>query len=140
MRLPTREPDTPDINLTPLIDVVFLMLVFFVVSTTFIEDQALQVTLPAADATAELKRTPVVVSIAADGRTRINGAPVPETSAGLSQALETVLAGRTDRDPMLLIRADRRVPHGEVTRIMSEAGRLGFSTVSIATATESTAP
>ena len=50
MRLPTPEPETPDINLTPLIDVVFLMLVFFVVTTHFIDERALPVTLPAGEA------------------------------------------------------------------------------------------
>jgi len=140
VRLPTREADTPDINLTPLIDVVFLMLVFFVVSTTFIEDQALQVTLPAADATEEIERTRVVASMAADGRIQINGVAVPDTQEGLGQALEDALADQAVRNPVLLIRADRRVPHGEVTRVMSEAGRLGFSTVSIATTRESSTP
>ncbi|MEX0386221.1 ExbD/TolR family protein [Spiribacter onubensis] len=136
MRLPTREADTPDINLTPLIDVVFLMLVFFVVSTTFTEDRALEVTLPAADSTAEIERPRVVASMTADGRIRINGVAVPETQEGLGRALEDALAGQPGGDAVLLIRADRRVPHGEVTRVMSEAGRLGFSTVSIATTRE----
>ena len=140
MRLPTREVDTPDINLTPLIDVVFLMLVFFVVSTTFIEDQALQVTLPAAEATDAIESTRVVARMAADGRIRINGVAVPDTQEGLARALEDALADQPGGNPVLLIRADRRVPHGEVTRVMSEAGRLGFSTVSIATARESSSP
>lgn len=140
MRLPTREPDTPDINLTPLIDVVFLMLVFFVVSTTFIENDALEVTLPAADAGTAVEPGAVVVSLAADGRIQVNGAAVPDTASGLRQALIDALAGQPERAGRLMVRADRRVPHGDVTRLMSEAGRLGFATVSIATTTETRTP
>lgn len=140
MRLPTRDPDTPEINLTPLIDVVFLMLVFFVLTTTFTADRALQVTLPAADSAAAIDPAPVVVRIPLDGPTEVAGMAVPGTGEGLRRALLAALAGQPEGAGRLLVRADRRVPHGRVTRIMDQAGQLGFSAVSIATTTETRAP
>ena len=140
MRLPTRDPDTPDINLTPLIDVVFLMLVFFVVTTTFTEDRALQVTLPTADGGAPMDTGPVVVRISADGQVAVDGVVVPDIRNGLRPALVAALAGRTANPGQLVVRADRMVRHGLVTRVMDQAGQLGLSSVSIATTRESPTP
>ena len=140
MRLPTPEPETPDINLTPLIDVVFLMLVFFVVTTHFIDERALPVTLPAGEADPLAESAPIVVSITEAGGIRVDDRAVGNTAAALREALSAALAARPEGVGSVLLRADRSARHGVVTRVMEQAGQLGVSRISIATTTPAAAP
>ena len=140
MRLTSREPEAPEINLTPLIDVVFLMLVFFVVTTTFTDREALEVTLPAAETGEPVQTAPVEIVIGAGGDLRIDGAPVADTATALRRALASARADRSAAADRLLIRADRAVPHGRVLRVMDQAGRTGFANVGIATTGRAEAP
>lgn len=133
MRLSIRESEDPEINLTPLIDVVFLMLVFFVVTTTFTDREALKVTLPRAQSGAPVQSPPVEIVINADGDLRIDGSVIGNTATALRRALASARAERTAAADRLLIRADRAVPHGRVLRVMDQAGQNGFASVSIAT-------
>lgn len=133
MRLSTREPEAPEINLTPLIDVVFLMLVFFVVTTTFTDREALEVTLPAAETGGPVQTGPVEIVIGAGGDLRIDGLPIADTATEIRRALASARADRPAATDRLLIHADRAVSHGRVLRVMDQAGQAGFANVSIAT-------
>ena len=139
MRLTDHEPETPEINLTPLIDVVFLMLVFFVVTTTFTDREALEVTLPAAQTGEPVPAAPVEVVIDAGGDLRIDGARIADTTTALSRALAAARANQSTAD-RLLIQADRAVSHGRVLRVMDQAGQSGFANVSIATTGQAERP
>lgn len=129
-----RQKETEDaVNLTPLIDVVFLLLIFFMVSTTFTKETHLSVDLP--EATGE----PVTQSdqkldilIAADGSYSVNGQSLinkkPET---LKAALEKVSGG--DSSQPMTITADAKATHQAVVTAMDTAGQLGFVHLSITT-------
>ena len=126
-----REPT--DINLTPLIDVVFLLLIFFMVSTTFDRDSELSIELPAAAAEVQ-KRRPDAIEVAIDvqGRFYVNGRPLLNTqSKSLRQALRNA-AGESESPP-IIISADAKTPHQAVVQIMDAARELGFVRLTFAT-------
>ena len=121
------------INLTPLIDVVFLLLIFFMVSTTFTKETQLSVDLPEAEADPAIERPEqLVILIAADGSYAVNGQNLVNQSVDtLVRALEKTAGGDSKRP--LVISADAKAPHQFVVRAMDAAGRLGFVNLSIST-------
>lgn len=121
-----------EVNLTPLIDVVFLLLIFFMVSSTFDRHAKLKVQLPQADAQAQQKvDNPVVLSIDSKGKYYINDRQVVnEQLDTLKRALEKTVGKRTD--VTLLLRADGRATHQSVVRAMDAAAQLGLTKLSIA--------
>ncbi|GGO80372.1 biopolymer transporter ExbD [Marinobacterium nitratireducens] len=133
MKFERRRQEEVSVNLTPLIDVVFLLLIFFMVSTTFTRETHLEVDLPEASAEpGEASRDLLEVLVNAQGQYSINGKPLvnsePDT---LRKALQQE-AG-SDRDQPLLITADGATPHQSVVTVMDVAGQLGFVHLSITT-------
>ena len=137
MNLRPRKREQPDINLTPLIDVVFLLLIFFMVTTTFDRHARLKVSLPEASAKATQQvKEPLVLSIDAKGNYFINDRQVVnQTLDTLKQALRKSIGDeQTDmQDVALVLRADANTPHQAVVRAMDAAAQLGLSKLSIAT-------
>ena len=135
MKFRARKREEFDLNLTPLIDVVFLLLIFFMVSTTFQKEADLQVQLPSASQ--EPTAAPVEkleVTINPQGQYFINGR---ELTNNRLETLRTALAkmSRGQRDIPLVIRADAQTPHQYVVTAMDAAAQLGMLKLSIATAT-----
>lgn len=130
-RRQSREEDS--INLTPLIDVVFLLLIFFMVSTTFTKETHLEIDLPEAVGEAANSETdPLEIIINAAGDYALNGKSlVNNTAATLRSALTELSEGDTSR--ALIITADANAPHQYVVRAMDSAGQLGFVSMSIST-------
>jgi len=128
--------ETPEINLTPLIDVVFLLLIFFMVSTTFQHTRALQVALPEASRQSAAERAPteIELTIEADGRMAVNGEPLDNNGKDNIRAALRSLLEQPAKQP-LTIRADREVAHKHVVRAMDVAAGLGLVNVAIATRT-----
>lgn len=125
------------VDLTPLIDVVFLLLIFFMVSTTFTRESHLQVDLPEASgepaAQADVDQIDVVIN--AEGQYFLNERPlVNNRRETLERGIRDLAAG--DNDLPFIITADARTPHEFVVRAMDAAGRLGFSKLSITTERE----
>ncbi|MCY4045047.1 MAG: biopolymer transporter ExbD [Cellvibrionales bacterium] len=120
-----------DVNLTPLIDVVFLLLIFFMVSTTFTDKLELAVDLPKADAQVQLKKTDAIeVVITAKGDFTINGKTLLNAERRtVKGALQTIANGETHRP--VIITADENAPHKLIVRVMDAAGQLGFNNLSI---------
>ncbi len=117
------------INITSLIDVVFLLLLFFVVTSTFLERPGLDLTLPAASPTEVARRDEVTVELDADGATWLDGARLE--SADLEAGIERALASAgTER---VVLEADERVPHGRVVEAMDAARRAGATGLVVAT-------
>lgn len=134
MKFARRERSTElAVEITPLIDVVFLLLIFFMVSTTFIRETQLRVELPEADgALQETENRDVVVTISETGDFVMDGDVVDGSStATLQTALRDNVAGDTDR--RVVITADAGARHEWVVRIMDAAGQLGLSKISITT-------
>jgi biopolymer transport protein ExbD len=130
---PDRSDERVDVNLTPLIDVVFLLLIFFMVSTTFDRHAKLKVELPEASAKTEQQREdPVVISIDAKGNYFIDDRQVVNTQLEtLKIALQKTVADK--KDVSLVLRADAKTPHQSIVRAMDAASQLGLTRLSIAT-------
>lgn len=122
-----------ELNLTPLIDVVFLLLIFFMVSTTFQKESEISLQLPKASDTAdETKTESIEVVINAAGRFYLNDQELVKSDA---ESVQAALHKLTDgnRDIPLTIRADAQTPHQAVVMAMDAAGQLGMLRMSIAT-------
>lgn len=136
MDLRPRPREEPEINLTSLIDVVLLLLVFFMVSTSFIKATEVRLQLPQADALPrEEPAREIEIIVTASGDYFVDGQELvnrrPET---LQRALQSV-AGE-GRELPVTIRADARASHQSVVTAMDIVGRLGFSEILIATVSE----
>jgi len=134
MNLTSSERDEPEVNLASLIDVVFLLLIFFMVSTTFERQAALKVDLPeTSEQTAEAVEKSLEVVIDAQGRMFVGEkALVNSQRETLRAALLEATAGDTEQP--ITLRADAQTPHHFVVTTMDELGKLGIYNISIATA------
>jgi biopolymer transport protein ExbD len=138
MNLRPRRREDPELNLTSLIDVVLLLVIFFMLSTTFVQEGRLRVDLPAASNEPVTRvQDPIVVTVTAQGSYRVNDvALVNNARETLAAALRKVAAGQ--QGVPLTIRADARATHQSVVTAMDVAARLGFTQVNIATVSEQT--
>jgi biopolymer transport protein ExbD len=134
MRLQNRIKEEPNVDLTSLIDVVFLLLLFFMVSTTFDHQAVLKVDLPeasAVEAPSELSERLELV-IDANGLMYLNDQKLVDSKQRTIIAAFNQAAGE-NRELPLILRADRETPHHFVVTAMDVAAQLGFSNLSIAT-------
>lgn len=122
----------PEINLIPFIDVLLVVIIFLMLSTTYSKFTEMQLTLPVADTAAQQDRPrEVIVSISNDGRFSVNRMPVsPRDVMGLSQAL--TLATQNVDNPMLIISADAQASHQSVMMVMEAARRNGLNQLTFA--------
>jgi biopolymer transport protein ExbD len=125
--------DDGGINLTPLIDVVFLLLIFFMVSTTFTKESRLNLELPNAQGEPAVQEGDVLeVVVDASGHYRVNERPLAvHTIEALMAAMRDVAAENSDLP--VIITADAKSPHQSVITAMDAAGRLGFAKLSLST-------
>ncbi|GAB2598626.1 ExbD/TolR family protein [Nitrincola alkalisediminis] len=135
MKFPRQVQEEVNINLTPLIDVVFLLLIFFMITTTFTRESQLTVELPEAASavqsnTEEVERIDVVIT--AEGLYSVNGQHLVNTQALTLRRAITELV-QDQRNMPFVITADAKTPHQAVVTAMDVAGQLGFSRLSIAT-------
>lgn len=122
-----------ELNLTPLIDVVFLLLIFFMVSTTFQKESEISLQLPrASDNPDAVVADKIEIVINAEGRFYVNDQELVNSDVtSLQNALFQVSGG--DREIPLSIRADAQTPHQSVVTAMDAAAKLGMLRMSIAT-------
>lgn len=133
MNLRRSRSEDPDINLTPLIDVVFILLIFFMVSTTFQRESEIKIELPEASSEpVEEKKELLEIVIDADGHYFIDDQQVVNTELEtLKKAIQKFL-GEQSEIPVV-IRADRRTPYESVIRAMDATSQLGLLQMSLAT-------
>ena len=134
MKLSLRPRTQPEVNLTSLIDVVLLLLIFFMVSTSFVKQSQISIRLPEAESTAIVEETPqqIDILITETGTYLINNRElINNRPATIRNALQKVSAGDTNLP--LTISADANAKHQHVVTAMDVAGRLGFTQISIAT-------
>jgi len=139
MNFSRRQSVEPEINVTSLIDVVLLLVLFFMVSTSFVQDGRLKVRLPESSADAERRAVdPIVIAVTVNGDYHVNGRALanqsPET---LRLALER--SGKSAKSTAVTIRADAQASHQAVVTAMDVVGRLGYAQVNIATVTQTEA-
>lgn len=133
MRLGAQRQDEFEINVISLIDVMLTLLMFFVMTTTFVQHSALKVTLPqASEKLEEAPKNPLIVMIGADRRFYVDNNEVlnPDV-ATLKQAISHIAGD--DHDMPVILRADAMTPHQAVVTAMDALGQLGFTHMSIAT-------
>lgn len=135
MNLRPRRREEPEVNLTPLIDVVFLMLIFFMVSTTFLREADLQISLPeASEEPVRANDRPVEITINRQGTLFIGGRPLVNSQVEtVARALRDAIGERDAADVRVVIRADSRTEHQQVVTALDAAGRVGLRQVGIAT-------
>ena len=133
MNFTRAEEDRLDVNITPLIDVVFLLLIFFMVTTTFNQQAELRVDLPEASSEEQaLEVIPIEITIDSSGAYFVNGQGLANSQANtLYQSLQKIVAG--DKEKSVIIRADASTPHQAVVTAMDTVSRVGISKLSIAT-------
>lgn len=134
-----RGKEDPEINLIPFIDVLLVILIFLMVTTTYSRFTELQITLPTADAEkAEDKPSQIEIGIDAQGRYKINSEVVSFLDAAtlatdLKKAAEALNAGKTASiDPVVIINADRASSHQSVIDVLEAARLAGLSKVTFA--------
>jgi biopolymer transport protein ExbD len=133
MNLAPKKREEPDVNLTPMIDVVFLLLLFFMVSTSFIKESSLKVDLPEATGQAMAEQDePIDIVINAKGQFLINDITLEQPSPEqLSETLKQVVAGNTD--PHIIISADANAEYQNIVSAMDTAQQLGYTRLTLAT-------
>lgn len=133
MNLSPQKPEDPDVNLTPMIDVVFLLLLFFMVSTSFIRESSLKVDLPEATGEAMVEHeTPIDIVINAEGDFTINDVRLFDSSReSLAKVLKDI-AGDND-DPHVIISADAETDYQNIVTAMDTAQQLGYTRLTLAT-------
>lgn len=140
MKFGRRRVEEPEINLIPFIDVLLVVLIFLMLSTTYSRFTELQINLPAADAE-RLRERPaeIIVSVAADGRYAVNKRPIDGRSVeALSAALAAASGGRPE--VVLIVSADALAAHQSVVNVLDAARRAGLSRLTFAAQTAGTTP
>ena len=134
MQLSSSKPEDPEINMTSLIDVVFLLLIFFMVSTTFERQAVLKVDLPEARNVAIPEDQPNSFELVIDpkGLFYLNDRQLVDGKRATLEAAFIEAAGE-DRSIPVILRADAQTPHHFVVTAMDVTAQLGFSRLSIAT-------
>lgn len=131
--------DDPDINLIPFIDVLLVILIFLMVTTTYSKFTALQITLPTADAEKAIEQPQEInVGVSAQGQYAINNVHVSaHDAAGLATELKNAASagGQQTKDPIVIINADATAAHQTVINVLEAARIAGFEKVTFAAQT-----
>lgn len=134
MNLRRRERGDVEINMAPFIDVVFLLLIFFMVSTTFLREGNLELTLPEASPDpAEILPETLDLAIDAAGNYALNGQSLANRQPQTIQRALGQLLAETGESQQLVIRADANTPHQAVVTALDAAGQAGIKKIGIAT-------
>ena len=135
MNFRPRPKEEPEINLIPFIDVLLVILIFLMLSTTYSKFTELQLRLPVADTDAQRDYPrEVIVGVTSDGRYTVKGVPVIGRSVDtVAQALRE--AANAGKDSVIIISADAMAPHQAVITVMEAARRSGLNQITFATQT-----
>lgn len=130
MRLPD-EPDVPaQINIVPMIDVVFAILTFFIMSSLFLSrTEGLPVNLPKASTAKVQEQTKLMVTVKPDGAIALNKKPIPLTQ--LEPALKALV--KPNENLVVVVNADEKVEHGKIIAVMDQVRRVKEAKLAIAT-------
>ncbi|HXR52557.1 MAG TPA: biopolymer transporter ExbD [Steroidobacteraceae bacterium] len=141
MNFNPRRAEDPEINLISLIDVLLVMVIFFMLSSSFIDEGRVRVQLPEAGSEHHDNRTaePVVVTVTQQGAYRVNERELVNSSRETLRAAVAAVAGEA-RDARVVLRADGRATHQSVVTAMDVLGKMGFARLDIATVQQTDKP
>ena len=130
-----RRHEEPEINLIPMIDVLLVIIIFLMLSTTYSKFSGLEINLPTADASKQAEQpNEIDVAVTATGQVLVNKSPLTATDVpSISDALRR--AAGTRNDPVIVINADAKATHQSVVDIMQAAQSAGYPHISFATQT-----
>ena len=125
--------DEPEINLIPLIDVLLVIIIFLMLTTTYAKFSGLEINLPTADSRKQTEQpNEVSVAVTATGQVLVNKAPLATAEVrSISEALRRAAGDR--KDPLIVINADAKATHQSVVDIMQAAQMAGYPHISFAT-------
>lgn len=133
MKLRDSRKEDPEINLISLIDVMLLLVIFFMMSSTFVQEGRMQVQLPnAVEEHRSGKVEPIVVTVTEQGSYRVNERELANAGRDTLRRAVAEVAGEA-RDARVVLRADARATHQSVVTAMDVLGRMGFAQLDIAT-------
>jgi biopolymer transport protein ExbD len=133
-----RAKEDPEINLISLIDIALLLVIFFMLSSTFMQEGRIKIELPQASLapTGKQKSDPIVVTVTQSGGYRVNDRELINSSTDTLRAAIMEISG-ADRSKPVTVRADARSTHQSVVTAMDVLGKLGFVRINIATVEDS---
>ncbi len=117
-----------EINVSPLIDIVFILLIFFIVTTVFVEETGVEVQRPQAASAAQLEKHSILIAITADGRVVYGGAEI-----GVRGVRGTVKRLLQQREQPVIVQADKDAPVDLYVRVHDEAALAGAKQINLAT-------
>ena len=128
-----RGHDEPEINLIPLIDVLLVIIIFLMLTTTYAKFSGLEINLPTADSSKQTEQpNEVNVAVTATGQVLVNKTPLAATDVrSISEALRRAAGDR--QDPLIVINADAKATHQSVVDVMQAAQAAGYPHISFAT-------
>lgn len=135
MNFRSKRRDDVDLNITPLIDVVFLLLIFFMVTTTFERESEINITLPEASEE-NIKTEPDFIEVSIDRQGTVfvnNEALVNSQATTIRAALSEILDDHKKQKPPLIINADAETSHQAVIKVMDAARQIGLRRITFAT-------
>lgn len=132
MNFRPKRQSQPELNLIPMIDVLIVLLIFLVLTTTFTHESVLKIQLPESSTQSAGADTGIEVAIDPEGRSFVDQVAVePDSPDALMKALGAAATGR--KDAVIVVRADRKTPHQAVMNVLDAASRLGVTRISFAT-------
>lgn len=131
MNFKKKQNEEFDLNLTPLIDVVFLLLIFFMVTTTFDRETQLKIELP--QASGEVRKSVAMIEVSIDSKSRFYINEQEVVNSGLDTVKKALKQAAGDKqNPPLLISADGQATHQSVITVLDAASQLGFVNITFA--------
>ncbi|MCK5005444.1 MAG: biopolymer transporter ExbD [Candidatus Aminicenantes bacterium] len=129
MEFKTKKKKSTIINITSLIDVLFLLLIFMMVSSTFIEDPGIKLDLPETQSAPSVKKSEYILSVKSDGSLFLN-----EKSLSLDELAENLKSTLAEmKDESLILKGDTNIPYGQIVKIMDIVKKSGVRKLIIAT-------
>jgi biopolymer transport protein ExbD len=122
------QEETGSIDISPLIDCVFILLIFFIVTTTFVEESGIEVDKPQSAAAVQLEKNSILIAVSASGEVVYGGREIGV--AGVQPLVKRMIL---KEDLPVIIQADQAVPAGLFVRVIDEAKLAGATKVSVAT-------
>jgi biopolymer transport protein ExbD len=123
-----QEGSESGVDISPLIDCVFILLIFFIVTTTFVKETGVEVNKPQAASAAQLERNSIMLALTKEGQVVYGGQQI-----GFSGIRPLVRRQMQKEDVPVIIKADRDSPSGQLVRVIDEAKLAGAKNVSVAT-------
>ena len=120
--------EATEINLSPMIDCIFILLIFFIVTTVFVEEPGIEISKPDATVDAKLEKQSIIIAISADGKIVYGGKEL--SVAGVGARIRSLL---TQEDLPVIIQADARADHGVFSDVWSEVKNAGAKKISLST-------